>query len=156
MLRHSPRNSAFSLVEVTMAIGIVGFCLLTLMGLLPTGLNALNDASRETTDAQIVQQIVSQAMLTPFSQIPKMLKDNSPTWYDEGGLKLTESNTRPHFEVSLEQLATVYPGSDQAADKQGGKLAESITTIRISIKPLAYGQEKSYVVNVSNSEGVVP
>ena len=39
MKMRSSRASAFSLIEVTMAIGIASFGLLTVFGLLPAGLN---------------------------------------------------------------------------------------------------------------------
>jgi len=41
-------NQAFSLVEVTIAIGIVGFCLIALLGLYSTGLTSNRQASTDT------------------------------------------------------------------------------------------------------------
>ena len=41
---------AFTLIEVTLALGVAGFCLVTIFGLLPVGLNS-NQASMEQTMA---------------------------------------------------------------------------------------------------------
>lgn len=56
---NSPRNSsaAFSLIEVTLALGIAAFCLLTVFGLLPLGLNSSQNAAEQTTVAGIATAI---------------------------------------------------------------------------------------------------
>lgn len=48
---------AFSLVEVTMAIGIVSFCLLALVGLLPVGLNAIKTSREEAAAANVLELV---------------------------------------------------------------------------------------------------
>jgi type II secretory pathway pseudopilin PulG len=55
------RNSspAFSLIEVTLALGIAAFCLLTVFGLLPLGLNSSQNAAEQTTVAGIATAISS-------------------------------------------------------------------------------------------------
>jgi len=40
-------RKAFSLVEVVLALGLVSFCLLAIVGLLPTGLRSVKNASAE-------------------------------------------------------------------------------------------------------------
>ena len=46
-------HAAFSLVEVTLALGVATFCLLTLVALLPTGLKTEQSASEETASMNI-------------------------------------------------------------------------------------------------------
>lgn len=58
---------AFSLVEVTIAVGIVSFSMLAVMGLLPVGLKTLHDSSTQYATATIAQQIVSDLQLMPFT-----------------------------------------------------------------------------------------
>jgi type II secretory pathway pseudopilin PulG len=50
--------SAFSLVEVTLAIGVAAFCLLAVVGLLPVGLKTNQAANRQTIANGIVTQII--------------------------------------------------------------------------------------------------
>lgn len=48
---------AFSLVEVTLAIGIVSFALLAVMGLLPVGLQSVKNASEQAGAASVLNSL---------------------------------------------------------------------------------------------------
>jgi type II secretory pathway pseudopilin PulG len=49
------RLSGFSLVEVTLAIGIVAFALLAIIGLIPTGLRSVQDATQQARASDILK-----------------------------------------------------------------------------------------------------
>lgn len=51
------RATGFSLVEVTLALGVAALCLLVLMGLLPTGVKTQRASISQTTANQIISQI---------------------------------------------------------------------------------------------------
>ena len=53
------RAAGFSLVEVTLALGVAAFCLLVLLGLIPTGLKTQQNGIQQTTANQILSQICS-------------------------------------------------------------------------------------------------
>jgi len=59
--RHGSRReaAAFSLVEVTLALGVAGFCLVAVLGLIPTGLKIQQTSTNQTTANQIIAQIFS-------------------------------------------------------------------------------------------------
>lgn len=57
-MKYSNRH-AFSLVEVTLALGIASFCLLALVGLLPVGIQATSDASEETQVTNLISEVVA-------------------------------------------------------------------------------------------------
>lgn len=63
----SRRIQAFSLVEITIAVGIVTCSMLVVMGLLPVGLKTLQDSSTQYATATIAQQIVADLQLMPFT-----------------------------------------------------------------------------------------
>ncbi len=48
---------AFSLVEVTMAIGVLSFCLLGVVGLLPLGINTMKASRERAAAANCLEQI---------------------------------------------------------------------------------------------------
>jgi type II secretory pathway pseudopilin PulG len=50
---------AFSLVEVTLALGVAAFCLIAVLGLLPTSLKTQQASIQQTTANQIISQICS-------------------------------------------------------------------------------------------------
>jgi len=55
----------FSLVEVTLALGVAGFCLMVIMGLLPLGLNTNQDSIEQTLAASVTSQVYSDLRLAP-------------------------------------------------------------------------------------------
>lgn len=57
--RHAPTAGGFSLIEVVIAIGIVTFCLIAILGLLPTGLKAVKNANEEAAAANVLNTIAS-------------------------------------------------------------------------------------------------
>lgn len=54
------RNSAFSLVEVTLALGIIAFALIAILGLVPVAQNTGRDAADDTKIALIEQDAFSR------------------------------------------------------------------------------------------------
>lgn len=52
---------AFSIIEVTIAVGLIGFCLIAVIGLLPTGLNTHRAADEEARAATALNMVASAA-----------------------------------------------------------------------------------------------
>jgi len=67
--RHIWGGAGFSLVEVTLALGIVTFSVLTLVGLIPMGLTTFHKAVATSVSSQIVQQVVTDVQQTDFNQL---------------------------------------------------------------------------------------
>ena len=53
------RPHAFSLVEVTLAIGVAAFCLIAVFGLLPVGLQTNRNATSQTVATNIIAFVVA-------------------------------------------------------------------------------------------------
>ena len=51
--------SAFSLVEVTLALGIAAFCLIAVFGLMPVGVQTNRNATNQTAATTILSSVVS-------------------------------------------------------------------------------------------------
>jgi len=64
--RH-PQRAGFSLVEVTLALGVAAFCLVAVFGLLPVGLSSNQTAITQTTAASVAAQIAADLHATPPS-----------------------------------------------------------------------------------------
>ncbi|MBA3960367.1 MAG: hypothetical protein H0X40_00495 [Chthoniobacterales bacterium] len=60
----------FSLIEVTLAIGIVGFGLIAIMGLLPVGLTSNRNAAEQAAATGILTSIASDLRATPVTTPP--------------------------------------------------------------------------------------
>ena len=69
------RASAFSLVEVALAIGIAGFCLVAVLGLMPIGFKTQQSAIAETQANTVVSQITGK--LRAAVRVPPGQSDQS-------------------------------------------------------------------------------
>lgn len=102
-------RSGFSLVEVTIAIGIVSFALVTLLGVVPVGLIATQDAMRQTARSQIIKQISSDLGMMPFAKLGGYLGSNQ--YYDYNGCRSVGTNERIFVATMTNALPPSYPGS---------------------------------------------
>jgi uncharacterized protein (TIGR02598 family) len=58
-------TSAFSLVEVTLALGIAAFCLIAVFGLMPVGVQTNRNATSQTAATNILSSVVSDIRASP-------------------------------------------------------------------------------------------
>ncbi len=136
---------AFSLVEVVIAIGIVSFAVVAILGLIPTGLNTLKDSTGETVRAQIVRSIAASALTANFSSL------NASVCFDNDGQPLlpTDTATYPRYTVNATTNAPSFPGSTS------GNFSGSLIALKIEIvlKPasLANGTTNNYTLQIANS-----
>ena len=72
------RHTAFSLVEVTLALGIVSFCLLSLTGLLTTGLTSVRESRDEAAAGAFLERLTQS--------LDSALVDSSGTNYHAIGV----------------------------------------------------------------------
>jgi len=68
MKRSARVAAAFSLVEITLALGVAAFCLIAVMGMLPVGLKTQQASIQQTTANAIISQI--EADLTAALRLP--------------------------------------------------------------------------------------
>lgn len=121
MRRFDGCDGGFSLVEVTLALGVMAFCLLAIAGLLPIGLSTHQASAQQTASTDIISSVVTDLRSTSES-----------------------SNSSPRFGIDIASGGTIYimengtPGSqdnsryrvDVALNPQAGRLA---TTGRIQV-----------------------
>ena len=64
------RAAAFSLVEVALALGIAGFCLVTVIGLVPLGVSTEQIASEQAAASSILTHVLADLRATPATLPP--------------------------------------------------------------------------------------
>ncbi len=69
------RNAAFSLVELTLALGVAAFCLIAVFGLVPVGVQTNRNAISQTRATNIMAAVVADMRATPKDY------NNSKTYY---------------------------------------------------------------------------
>ena len=64
------RVHAFSLVEVTLALGVAAFCLLAVFGLMPIGVQTNRNATSQTRATNILASVIADLRSTPLTTPP--------------------------------------------------------------------------------------
>lgn len=98
--KYPSSRSAFSLIEVTIALGIIAFGLIALLGLLPTGMNLARESRSESVGVNILsalaadlQREINTTNQTRLYQIPLSAGASGSTFFDEDGRWLGATST---------------------------------------------------------------
>lgn len=112
---NSVKKSAFSLVEVAIALGIISFALIAIMGLFPVAMKSAQESQRETRATMIAQQIFSDLRTTTgtnrmlvrgpsatdpnnvFTNFNLATSGSTNLAYDQNGVGLTDVVTSANF-----------------------------------------------------------
>jgi len=89
MNQNSAASKAFSLVEVTLALGVAAFCLVAVFGLLPIGAQTHRSAIAQTAAISILSSAVADLRATPIT-----------------------NSTSPQYGITLGTPATLYFDGD--------------------------------------------
>lgn len=138
---------AFSLVEVVLAIGVVSFGLLAVLGLMPVGLTTMRQAMDNSIETQIAKQIGGEALLTPFSTLVTNFAGKT-FYYDEQGTRQTASSDKTRYWASTTLTNTGFPGS--ANIPSATPLTNSVLTLRLDLVTAASASAKNRVTNTFN------
>lgn len=113
------RNAGFSLVEVVLAIGIVSFAFVALLGLLPAGLSTFRTAIDTSNEARILQALTGKAQLTDYSKLPDLDYENKKEifYFDEEG-SATDTSLNEIPELKPQRLYEAKMFVRKASDKK--------------------------------------
>ena len=99
------RPHAFSLVEVTLALGVAAFCLLAVFGLMPVGLQTNRNATSQTAATNIIAFVVADLRANYRTTIP-----GPGTWFSPL-LCITLGNTTTLYFDSQSRCSSNLAGS---------------------------------------------
>lgn len=117
-MRRRPYSFAgFSLVELTLALGVAGFCLIALFGLLPLGIRTNQNAVSQTAAASVLSSVVADLRATPKASPTSQQYDITfgtakVVYVDDEGrvVSPTDPNTAPRYQVAI-----TFPASPTGA-----------------------------------------
>jgi uncharacterized protein (TIGR02598 family) len=109
---------AFSLVEVTLALGIAAFCLIAVFGLMPVGVQTNRNATSQTAATNILSSVVSDIRASPKGHANsakyaiRRSKGNTTTMYFDGQGQVTTllgANSRYRLYVKIYPIVAQSP-----------------------------------------------
>jgi uncharacterized protein (TIGR02598 family) len=120
------KNKGFTLVEVTIAIGVVAFGFIASLGLLPKGLTTFRSAMDNSVGAQIAQRVLNDSQQQDFDSLIANGSTNAVRYFDDQGNELTVANkARAIYHANTRVLIdTTMPG---------GTVNSNIVTVTIQV-----------------------
>ncbi|GAT32590.1 Verru_Chthon cassette protein B [Terrimicrobium sacchariphilum] len=136
ILRHrrgGAARRAFSLVEVTIAIGIVAFAFVALVGVLPVGLQTFRRAVDASIGAQITQRILNDIQQTDFDVLvgghtSPFLFPSTTRYFDDQGSEVTMPSSAVYHVKTWINPTTDLPGGGSTPASNG-----NLATVTIQI-----------------------
>jgi uncharacterized protein (TIGR02598 family) len=106
MRSHNYKKSAFSLVEVTLALGVAAFCLIALFGLIPVSMQTNRNATNQTAATNIIASVVADLRATPTAnstsaQFGITFGTNSTLYFDGAGQASTLPTTNSRYQLNV-------------------------------------------------------
>lgn len=110
-------EKGFSLVEVTIAMAIAAVALVTLIGLIPQGMDTMKEAGDEAIEARIHQQLLNELQMADFDSIGESY-DRREFYYDAQGEEIGDSVGGSSARGSFEHIYTArlaVPGAGEGS-----------------------------------------
>ncbi|MGB0153524.1 MAG: Verru_Chthon cassette protein B [Verrucomicrobiales bacterium] len=134
-------SRAFSLVEVTIAMAIAALGIVSILGLLPQGMDTMVAAGDEAIQARIHQQLLNEIQMTPYkvgsTSSPIDEFDGLELYYDDQGEEIGDGRVPGEIKGSREHIysarVTLPPvddtgrGSGNVPDSVGGASFNGVT-----------------------------
>ncbi len=147
------RSRAFSLVEIALALGVIAFALVAVVGVIPVGLQASRDSVDLTRTSMIAQDAAMRLPTLPYTDATAKIKatdspnSDNPWLYDVNGhwLAYAKGSTPPYakayYRVYITRdVPTSYPpntdpASRPASNNYSTRLLAATVTINWPLDP---------------------
>lgn len=108
-------RAGFSLVEVTLAVAVAALAIITLLGLLPQGLEMSRKTSLATINSSVLEQIAHDLENARWASLPPPESDRRK-YYNDEGIPQTSNSKEITFVALIEfPTTTTLPKSDTQA-----------------------------------------
>ncbi|MFT5465332.1 MAG: hypothetical protein ACI8UO_000426 [Verrucomicrobiales bacterium] len=106
----SPAAAGFTLIEVSLAIGIAAIALVALLALVPQGLKTMKLAADTAIEARIHQQIVAEISLADWDKRTKYdyQESNELFFFDDQGIRILEETFEAAYSGETFEDQAIY------------------------------------------------
>lgn len=134
-------QTAFSLVEMVISLGIVSFAMLGIFGMIPVGLSNFRTAQQLTVESSIVQGVTSELQRTDSANLA-----SQSLYFDEQGRAVASSG-----DAAMTYTVNVSSPQDLDADNLVSK--DAARSVLVSVRHRAHpGVTNSYSIIVPRGQ----
>jgi uncharacterized protein (TIGR02598 family) len=131
-LARFPRG--FSLIEVTIALGVFAFAMIPIIGLVSSGMKSLRGSMDDGVRGEIVRKVVAEAGRVPYTNLSSFNGTNF--YFDDEGVQQASSNAQTIF-VASNSIYAATPPSLITADTNIAQL------LRVTVRHFADTNNKT-------------
>lgn len=148
------RRSAFSLIEVVLALGVLSVSFLVLFNMIPVGLGMMSSSIDATIGMQIVQRVTTLARQAKFSELSKLNRfpgkdsngEKADFFFDDQGIETVDAQAIAEQNYVYTAAVVLLPKSTVPGAAGAQVVNPNIATINIIIRKNS-GKEPLRVVN---------
>ena len=101
-------SHGFSLIEVTIALGVFAFAMIPIIGLVSSGMKSLRGSMDDGVRGEIVRKVVGEAGRVPYTNLSTAF-NNRLFYFDDEGVQQASSNAQTIFVASNSVYAATPP-----------------------------------------------
>lgn len=132
MTRGQSNTGGFTLIEVCVAVGVMAFAAIAMMGLLSTGVTQLGSSMDANQGQNILKQVLLEAREMPFPQLAAMGTYKRYFTYDG------DMYSNPSTQTVYTALVTVGPRTGMPG---GGATSNTLATVTVEIRKTPGGAD---------------
>lgn len=132
LTNHRTSERGFSLIEVTIAMAIAALGIITILGLIPRGMDTMREAGDQAIRGRIEQAILNELQMTPFEDAtgssPLDGYDGMEFYYDAQGEELSDSKSQGSVPEDRKKgsMAHVFSARVWIPKTSGGRAPEAV------------------------------
>jgi uncharacterized protein (TIGR02598 family) len=129
-------------VETALAMGVIGFGLIGLLGLMPIGMSSYRDAVDRTAETQIFQGLNARIQQTDYSELNAAWPKNEAYSFDDRGIQVAKGAGLYTAEVEIADPPTLL-----------GAASKDVSTVRVVITNKTDANRKSRFISYVSDNG---
>jgi len=140
----------FSLVETALALGVISFALISLLGLLPSGLHTFRKAMDCTLQTEMTQVLVGKVKQTSYTGLSQLSAQSY--YFDDYGNLVTSTDTTATYVATVSVNSSVTLPSSSSNPNTGLALVTiTFTRKQASASAQPLGTVVTYVAAMTGS-----
>ena len=145
---------AFTLVEVVLAIGIVAFAVLAIIGTLPIGIKSVQNAESMQATSNIANQLRGQMQLLSFSGNPSGTNTiqqlaSTVSYYTTDGILSNSATTGPYFYRATFAVQSLSSSTTQVANTSFNTNNAQSVVVTLASPPGIWNQTNTFSLLVA-------